>query len=85
MNIFDRPVAYNHFLKILKAETSLAHLYCAALKLGLHSLGWGPVTKAVTAGTSNFDIQKRVSSVDMVDHYSVADHQFLLKTSKSAL
>ena len=50
-------------------------------KLGLHSL-----TKAINAGTSDFRVQKmmRVSSFSMLDHYSVADHQFLLQTSKSA-
>ena len=69
-------------------EVSLAHLSCVELKekLGLHSLRRGPVTKAINAGTSDFRVQKmmRVSSLAMVDHYSVADHQFLLQTSKSA-
>ena len=82
----DHPVAYNYSLKILKAEASLAYLSCAALKLGLHSLSSGPVTIAVNAGTLNFNVQKlmRVSSVEIVDHYSVADHQFLFTTSKYA-
>ena len=69
-------------------KASLAHLSCVELKekLGLHSLRRGPVTKTVNAGTSDFRVQKmmRVSSLAMVDHYSVALHQFLLKTSKSA-
>ena len=66
----------------------MAHLSCIDLKqkLGLHSLRRGPVTRAVNAGTADFNVQKlmRVSSISMVDYYSVADHQFLLKTSKSA-
>ena len=82
----DRPVAYNYFLKLLKTKASLAHLSCVELKLKLHSLRRGPVTKAVNAGTSDFRVQKmmRVASLSMVDHYSVADHKFLLQTSKSA-
>ena len=88
VTLCDRPVAYNYFLKKLKMEASLAHLSCVELKekLGLHSLRRGPVTKAINAGTSDFRVQKmmRVSSLSMVDHYSVADHQFLLQTSKSA-
>ena len=81
VTLCDRPVAYNYFLKKLKMEASLAHLSCVELKekLGLHCLRRGPVTKA-------FRVQKmvRVSSLAMVDHYSVEDHQFLLQTLKSA-
>ena len=79
----DTPVIYDAFL-----EASLAHLSCSELKLklGLYSLRRGPVTKAVNAGTSDLHVQKmmRVSSLGMVDYYSVADHQLLLATSKSA-
>ena len=55
-------------------------------KLGLHYLRRGPVTRAVNVSNADFNVQKlmRVSSISMVDYYSVADHQFLLKTSKSA-
>ena len=83
----DIPVAYNYFLKKLEMEASLAHLSCLDLKekLGHHSLRRGPVTKAINAGTSEFRVQKMMglSSLSMVDPYSVADHQFLLQTSKS--
>ena len=71
----DRPVAYNYFSKLLKVEASLAHLSCAALKLSLHSLRRGPVTKAVNAGTLDFNIQK------LMRFSSLADHQFLLQNS----
>ena len=84
----DTPVKYTAVLKKLKIEASLAHLSCVELKhkLGLHSFRRGPVTRAVNAGTADFNVQKlmRVYSISMVDYYSVADHQFLLKTSKSA-
>ena len=85
ITLSDTAVQYNPFLKKLKQETSLAHLSCAELKLklGLHSLRRGPVTKAVNACTADFNVQKlmTVSSLVMVDYYSVADHQFLLATS----
>ena len=88
VTLCDRPVAYNYFLKLLKTEASLAHLSCVNLKekLGLHSLRRGPVTKAVNAGTSDYRVQKmmHVSSLNMVDHYSMTDHKFLFQTSKSA-
>ena len=84
----DTPVKYDAFLRKLKQEASLAHLSCSELKLklGLHSLRRGPVTEAVNAGTSDLHVQKmmRVSSLGMVDYYSVADHQLLLAASKSA-
>ena len=84
----DTPVQYDSFLRKLKQEASLAHLSCSELKLklGLHSLRRGPNTKAVNAGTSDLHVQKlkRVTSLGMVDYYSVADHQLLLATSKSA-
>ena len=56
----DRPVAYDYFLKLLKAEASLAYLSCVELKLkwGLHSLRRGPATKVLNAGTSDFKVQK---------------------------
>ena len=91
VTLSDTPVQYNAFLKKkkLKIEASLVHLSCVELKLklGLHSLRRGPVTRAVNAGTADFNVQKlmRVSSMRMVDYYSVADHQILLKTSKSAI
>ena len=88
MTLCVSPVTYNYFLKKFKMEASLAHLSSVELKekLGLYSLRRGPVTKAINAGTSDFRVQKmmRVSSLSMVDHYSVVDHQFLLQTSKSA-
>ena len=83
----DTPVKYDAFLRKLKQEASLAHLSCSELKLklGLHSLRRGPVTKAVNAGTSDLHVQKlmRVTSLGMVDYCSVAD-QLLLAKSKSA-
>ena len=85
----DTPVTYNAILKKLKMEASMAHLSCIDLKqkLGLHSLRRGPVTKTVNADTADFNVQKmmRVSSISMVDYYSVADHQFLLKDFKVCL
>ena len=88
VTLCDIPVAYNAFLTKLKMEVSMAHLSCVDLKqkLGLHSLRRGPVTKAVNAGTADFNVKKmmRVSSISMVDYYSVVDIKFLLKTSKSA-
>ena len=64
----DHPAAYDYFLKLLKTEASLSHMSCAELKLGLHSLRRGPVTKAVNAGTSDFQIQKlmRVNSLSII-------------------
>ena len=88
VTLSDTHVQYNAFLKKLKIEASSAHLSCAELKLklGLHSLRRGSVTRAVNAGTADFNVQKlmRVSSIGMVDYYSVAHHQFLLNTSNSA-
>ena len=85
---FVEVFVLNAFLRKLKQEASLAHLSCSELKLrlGLHSLRRGPVTEAVNAGTSDLHVQKimRVSSLGMVDYYSVADHQLLLAASKSA-
>ena len=58
----------------------MARLSCIDLKqkLGLHSLRRGPVTRAVNASTADFNVQKlmKVSSISMVDYYSVADHLY---------
>ena len=82
----NAPCSYDNLLKTLKKEASLAHLPFSKFKLGLHSLRRGPVTKSINAGADQFMVKKlmRVKSLSMVDHYSEADHQFLLKASKSA-
>ena len=82
----NTPVSYSNTLKTLKREASLAHLPFSSFKLGLHSLRRGPVTHSVNSGADPFIVKKlmRVKTLSMVDHYSEADHQLLLKASKSA-
>ena len=82
----NTPISYDNMLKMLKREASLAHLPFSNFKLGMHSLRRGPVTVAVNSGANPLIVKKlmRVQSLSMVDHYSDASLDLLIKASKSA-
>ena len=82
----NTPISYSNMLKMLKREASMAHLPFSNFKLGMHSFWRGPVTQAVNSGTDALIIKKlmRVQTLGMVDHYSDASVDLLVKASKSA-